>query len=160
TRPVALSPDRLLAPGLAEAALAYLERVPCAWRDASHPFTNRLNEFSKRSGELAAELARLTGRADPQEAVWAAQLAPLGWLAVTAVDADAAARCRGNERFSANPAALQRERWGLDHDAIARRLATRWKLPERIAALIGQLSMPFDAAKAVMPDADLFAIVV
>lgn len=154
-----IAQDQWQSPTLPDAAATYLQRVRGAWRNPTHPFNLRLDQFAARSADFAAELARTTGRASAREAAWAARLAPLGWLAVSAIEADAAARCRGHERFSDDPAGIQRERWGLDHDAIARRLAARWKLPERIGAIIGQLSLPFGAVRFAVPDADLFAVV-
>lgn len=154
-----LSNARLLSAALPDVAVAYLERGAGAWRNASHPFVATVNELAQQSSELAGELARLTCRAAPQEAAWAAQMASLGWLAVTTVNPDAAAKCRGDGRFASDPLAIQREHWSLDHEAIARRLATRWRLPQRIASVVGQLSLPLSSARPLVPDANLFSIV-
>lgn len=156
---VEISHERWLSPSLPEAAAAFLASPRGKWVDDAHPFVALLNRFTLTCAKLAGELARATGRANPEEAALAAQVAALGWHAVADVDADAAAECRDDDRFASNSVAIQVERWGLNHDAIARRLATRWRFPERITSVVGQLNLPLRAAKLVSPDADLFAVV-
>ena len=46
-------------------------------------------------------------------------------------------------------AAAQVRHWGLDHDAIARRLAVRWRLPEWVGTTTGHLNLPLRAARTV-----------
>ncbi|MBM3982433.1 MAG: HAMP domain-containing histidine kinase, partial [Planctomycetes bacterium] len=74
-----------------------------------------------------------------------------GWLAVAATDARAAADAL------ADPAA-QTELWGLDHNAVARRLAHRWRFPDWLATALGAFNLPLATARAVVADAALFAV--
>ena len=52
----------------------------------------------------------------------------------------------------------QAELWGHDQNAIARRLANRWRLPDWIATLLGNFGLPLATARAVVADAGLFAV--
>ena len=47
-------------------------------------------------------------------------LAPLGWLAVAAVDPERAADCLADPELPRDPLGTQRRHWGLDQGGIAR----------------------------------------
>ena len=47
----------------------------------------------------------------------------------------------------------------MGHDAIARRLALRWRLPDGIGRIVGQLNLPIPFARFSAADADLLAVV-
>jgi signal transduction histidine kinase len=54
--------------------------------------------------------------------------------------------------------AAQRERWGLDAQAIARRLCRAWNLPRWLSAVIAGLDLTADSAAAVGVDSHLIRI--
>jgi signal transduction histidine kinase len=110
-------------------------------------------------GALAAGLATRTGKAVPELAWVAGVLAPVGWFAVGAVDADAAASCLNDPAHIGQPAATQRQYWGLDAGAIARRLARRWQLPPWLTAVVGHLTLAPETARTMGADENLFRIV-
>ncbi|QJW92909.1 sensor histidine kinase [Frigoriglobus tundricola] len=96
-------------------------------------------------------------RAPDRTACVLAALAPLGWFAVAAVDAGAAAEPLHDPQ--APPAAtVQAAVWGYDQNAIARRLAHRWRFPDWLASALGNLNLPLAAARFVVADPDLFAV--
>jgi signal transduction histidine kinase len=103
-------------------------------------------------------LAEHTRRACPDRVFAVAALAPLGWLAVAAVDASIAAEPL-HDPDTPLTTALQTELWGLDQNAIARRLAIRWRFPEWIASALGNLSLPLLTARTLVADVGLFAVV-
>lgn len=148
-------PSALAVASLPDTAAAHLAATTLGWVTPAHEVATRCRAFSTHAGAFARRLAEHTRRASPDRAAAVLALAPLGWLAVAAVDPGAAA-----EVFStAVPsAALQAELWGLDQNAIARRLAFRWRLPDWIATLLGCLNLPLGAASTVVADADLFAV--
>jgi signal transduction histidine kinase len=138
-------------PLLAEDALAGLDR-PGGFVDWGRPEVRPVYEAGLSFARLARQLAVRIGRCDP-EAAWACGLlAPLGWLAVCAADPSAVAACLGDPALSSDPAAVQRRHWGLDQDALARRLARQWGLPGWIAAAAGHLGLPSTLARAFGAD--------
>ena len=96
---------------------------------------------------------------DPACAWIGGLLAPLGWLAVCAVDSDSVAECRQQALLPQRQAEWQRRCWGQDAPALARRLARRWQLPLWLHAIVGYLGMPLEHAEALGADGRLFAIV-
>ena len=151
--------ERLVSSALPETAAAYLEATPLGWLDPESLLVQTVNAVAECSARIARLLAEQTQRAFPEAAETAARLAMLGWYAILACDESAAAACLQNTSFEANPSATQESHWGLDHDAIARRLAGRWKLPAWLGSLVGCLNLPFEAAAHLGADVDLFAIV-
>jgi signal transduction histidine kinase len=107
----------------------------------------------------AERLAGITQRCDPHRAWVAGLLAPLGWLAVCAVDSAEAAACLTEASFPHDPVLVQQRRWGYDHAAIARRLARRWRLPDWLAVVVGHLGLPGEIAFAMGADPDVFQLV-
>lgn len=106
----------------------------------------------------AAAIAELTGKCDPEKASVCGLLAPLGWLAAAAVHPEAVIDVLDDPQHVADPEGLQRKHWGLDHAALARRLARRWELPQWLVGPIGYLGMPLELARRVGADALLFQI--
>ena len=157
--PFAPPPDRLVSATLPETAAAYLDATTLGWFDPTSRTVQTVNAVADRAAHFARHFAELTGRVFPEAAVTAARLAPLGWYAVMACDESEASACLHDPSFAENPSESQQAWWGLDHDAIARRLAARWKLPAWLASVIGCLNLPFEAAAHLGADADLFAIV-
>ena len=152
-------PDRLHSPTLPETAAAYLASTTGSWLDPALPIAGELRQFAGVAAEVARRLAVETGRVDPDRAEVAARLAPLGWCAVAAVSPEAATACRDDREFTGNPSGVQARLWGLDHDAVARRLAHRWRFPAWLATLSGTLRLPFAAGRLLVEDADLLAVV-
>jgi len=108
---------------------------------------------------IASGLAASSGRCDKESAWVAGLLAPLGWLAVCAIEPDQAAACLGDPALSQNPIAVQQHHWGNDQAAIARRLIWRWRLPRWLGVVIGHLGLPLEIAQGLGADVDLFRIV-
>ena len=78
-----------------------------------------------RGGALARRLAEDTRRVARTRRRGRRALAPLGWFAVAAVDPAPPPTASPTPTCRSDPAGTQADDWGLDQDAIARRLATR-----------------------------------
>ncbi len=137
-----LSPRQSLFPSLAhgpvvlDEALRHLDGS-CAvdWRESSRA---PIYEASLAYAATAERLAEQTGRVDADSAWAAGLLAPLGWLAM-AVGAP--------------------ERAALDHAAVARRLARRWRLPLWLTAIVGHLALPVENAQKLGAEPELFRLI-
>src|SRR5262249_5420416 len=106
---------------------------------------------------LAVGVARHLSRTD-LDRVWACGLlAPLGWLAACALDADAVAACLADPTLHSDAGLTQRRHWGLDAASVGRRLARRWGLPSWLAAC-ATLPFPLAVVRPLGVDADLFAL--
>jgi two-component system, NtrC family, sensor kinase len=169
-------PSVLRDPGALRGALHYLslEERRQAGHDPLLPACNgQLNcsiDWSRSSNRqiyracfayarTAQRLAECTGRCDPDNAWVTAFLAPLGWLAICAIDTEKAASCLADPQFAADPDSSQRHYWGSDQDAIARRLLRRWQVPRWLAAVVGHLGLKVEIAQNLGADADLFRMV-
>jgi signal transduction histidine kinase len=126
----------LTQPGLCEAAAHLLER------SANQPTLNpdsTVARFGRALASTAAGMADRTGSCSP-DAAWAAGLlAPLGWYALEAVQAD-------------RPD-------GLTPLQIGRRLANRWRLPDWLATVIGYPDFNEPAVGQLGSHSELFALV-
>lgn len=139
----ALTPALLSQPSLCGNAATLLDRTGIS----PAPTPDRVDRVAEVAASVAAELAGRYGCCAPAAAYAAAKLAPLGWYAVRAVEPSAVTACLDD---SDDPELVQRRRWGLSASAIARRLATRWRLPPWLAAAIGFLRL--DSRDAGAPD--------
>jgi signal transduction histidine kinase len=147
-------PDLLVAPAVLELALRHLDDpIFPDWRGIVAAPVYR---FAVRTADLAARLAAVSGRADVEAARVCGLLAPLGWMAACAIDPAAAEGCLADPDHAADVANIQRRWWGLDHAAIARRLARRWQLPAWLAA--GRLNVPADVACGFGINENLFHV--
>jgi signal transduction histidine kinase len=151
-------PAALASAALPEIAGALLRGAPHGWVPTTGEVARRCAALATGAAALARRIAGHTRRACPDRAAATAALAPLGWLAVAAVDSGVAAAPLHDPETPAH-SAVQAAVWGLDQDAIARRLANRWRLPDWVATTLGHLNLPLGAARAVAADADLFAVV-
>src|SRR6185437_4626847 len=151
--------DKLVSSSLPETAASYLASTTLGWLNPGSFTVRTIAEVANRSAGFARIIAENSNRVFPEAAETAARLAPLGWYAVLATDKGTAAACLHDPAFAANPAQCQTRHWELDHDAIARRLTGRWKLPTWLASIVGCLNAPFEAAVGCGADADLLAIV-
>lgn len=136
---------------LPDVAHALLRMSPRCWAAPTSDVSTRCRALATRAAALAARIAEHTGRAAAGRAFAVAALAPLGWLAVAATDPSAA-------HEALNAPEKQAELWGYDQNAIARRLANRWRLPDWIATALGNLNLPLATARAVVADVALFAV--
>jgi signal transduction histidine kinase len=127
-----------------------------AWnQDALRPIYQASLTFAR----LAESLAERTGRGDPDNAWVTGLLAPLGWLALAALEPTSAAACLADSQLPHDPVHAQRDHWGIDQSAIARRLCRRWRLPRWLAMIAGHLNLSWEAASGLGADPDLFRIV-
>jgi signal transduction histidine kinase len=131
---------------LPEAAARYLSTTTTGRLDRSHGPTAELVHMARSAARVAAGLASRTRTVTPATASAAALLCPLGWFLVAATDRLAVTTCLEAIRGGEEPAAAQYRLWGLTHDGIARRAAARWRLPDWMAAVIGNPGLPTDVA--------------
>jgi signal transduction histidine kinase len=132
-----------------EEALLRLAELPAGVADWAAPVARPIYEAALRTARLAEEEARRSGEWDADVAWVAGLLAPLGWLAVCAADPAAAAACLSDPAHVRDPAACQRRYWGMDQDAVARRLARAWGLPSWLTGVAGNLALPEETAHAL-----------
>jgi two-component system NtrC family sensor kinase len=142
----------------APSASELVSAFPC-FVDWSLPAVQPVYQASRTYAWLAREIAVRSGRCHPEAAWVAGLLAPLGWLAVCAVDPEAAALCLADPSLEQNPIAAQHRLWGCDQAGIARRLLRRWRLPRWLAVVVGHLGLPLPVAQGLGADPDLFRIV-
>jgi signal transduction histidine kinase len=134
--------ELLCEPAVLECAIAHLDDpVFIDWKGV---VAGSIYLFAVRAGTIAAYVAGVTGRADPEAARVCAVLAPLGWMAVCALDPGAADGCLSDPEHRVHPAETEGRWWGIDQAAIARRLQRRWRLPGWLA--LGRLNLPVDVA--------------
>ncbi|VTT98349.1 histidine kinase : ATP-binding region ATPase domain protein OS=Planctomyces limnophilus (strain ATCC 43296 / DSM 3776 / IFAM 1008 / 290) GN=Plim_2545 PE=4 SV=1: HisKA: HATPase_c [Gemmataceae bacterium] len=157
--PFDLAPGAALAASLPDTAAAYLAACPGGVIPRTCSTQARVAQVTDRAARTAVRLAQVT-RVAPESAVAAAaRLAPLGWYAVSAVDAFDAAEPLRDPGFAERPAEVQADLWGLDHASITRRLAARWRLPLWLATTVGCLTLPLRVAAHLVSHCDVFAIV-
>lgn len=150
-------PTALTVAALPETAAAYLSGSRDGWLPPYCEVAKRCHKLTRNAARFARKVAEHTRRACPDRAVAITSLAPLGWLAVAAIDHGIAAEPLHDPYLPPTPA-IQAEVWGLDQNAIARRLANRWRLPDWIGGALGNLNLPLAAARAVVSEPDPFAV--
>src|SRR5947207_3155584 len=97
-----------------------------------------------RSGNGIA-LVGAERRCDDWPAWIAGFLAPIGWLATIAANAGEISDRPDLSRN--NNTSWQRDAWGYDHTAIARRMCRAWRLPTWLSAIVGNLGLPASIAE-------------
>lgn len=142
-----------------EAAATFLESNAGAWPDARQPAVACILHACRSLADEAEMLASSSGACSPVAARVAALLAPLGWLALAAVDADGVRRCLENPDFPAHRLAVQENCFGMSADAVLRRLARHWRLPGWIADTITTLHLPLNDAVRIGADRALSQVV-
>src|SRR5262249_52823958 len=120
-------PASLDDPALLEGALLHLEQPPTGFVDWAADGVRPAHQAGLTYARLARRLAERTALCDPEEAWVCGLLAPLGWLAVAAVDARALSACLADPDRARDPGQAEQRWWGLDQAALARRLARRWR---------------------------------
>jgi signal transduction histidine kinase len=152
-------PSLLNDPAIPEGALKQLQQPEAGFVDWDRPECQVVYQTSLQIAQWAQHLARLTQRC-PAESAWVAGLlAPLGWLAVCAVEPDQVVACLVDPDFPKHPGQRQRRHWGFEHAALARRLARRWHLADWLTAVVGHLGLPVEVARSFGADPDLFRLV-
>lgn len=126
--------------------------------DWNQPGVDIVYRAALRQAQLAAALAPMF-HADPVRAWMAGLLAPLGWLAVCAVNPAAIATHLQTTHNAADLRAWQHEVWGLEHSALARRLARRWRLANWLSPCAGQLGLQVNVAARLGADPVCFQVV-
>ena len=153
------APGSFLSALLPDTAAAYLAATSAGVLPAESFVLSRVRTLVGRAATLASCIADMTRLAPAATAASVARLAPLGWYAVSAIDHFTAADPLGEPDFHERPAEIQIAVWGLDHSAITRRLAARWRMPNWVATSIGSLTLPLSVASHLVSHRDLFAIV-
>src|SRR5262245_40883721 len=151
--------DTLNCLSLLETALQLLTNSatpPIDWR---RPEAARVAAIAQRQAWLAAELAARIPGCCPERAWMGGLLAPLGWLALAALDSSHGTSAFSSGELHQDAAQWQRERWGMDHVAIARRLARLWRLPIWLTALLGHLGLHVHIAERLGAEPKLFQVV-
>jgi signal transduction histidine kinase len=153
-------PELARCPEMLEAAVHHLHREgEACLPDWSVPGRVAVLEACLLYAHQARSLAQHVKRCDPEKA-WAAGLqAPLGWIALAICSPREVADCLAEVAVARDPSAVQRERWGIDHAEVARRLARRWSLPAWLSAGAGHLALPLDVARQLGADPVLFPLV-
>jgi signal transduction histidine kinase len=146
-------------PGICDAAASLLDGKTFAFVDWDAAPVRPVYRAAVHFAYAAAEIAERSGRGDPDNAWVAGLIAPLGWLAICAVDPAAARTCLTQSENDPNPPLLQERLWGLGQAALTRRLARRWRLPAWLAAVIGHLDLAPESARMLGADIDLVRIV-
>jgi signal transduction histidine kinase len=139
-------------------AARLLEAQGPGYVDWSRPAVQPIYHACRTFARLAFRLAERSGRGDPDNAWAAGLLAPLGWLAVSAIDPEQSAACLADPELPAGPVPIQQKYWGFDHAGIARRLARRWHLPRWLVAVAGHLDLRVETAQILGADPDLFRL--
>ena len=150
-------PSALSVAALPDTAAAYLAATPSGWVNPDSEVAKRCRGFSAQASAFARALVAHTRRACADRSAAILALAPLGWLAVSAIDPGAAGEPL-HDPGSLPITDIQAELWGLNQNAIARRLANRWRMPDWIAPVLGNLNLPLVAVRAIVADIDLFVL--
>ncbi len=145
-------------PQLLNDTLDHLSQPPRCFVDWKQPHIQAIYRAALSYARLSRRLAERLEIGDPDEAWVCGLLAPLGWLAVAAVDTDAAADCLADAELTRDGLRTQQRHWGLDSTAIGRRLARRWGLPDWVAAVAGHLRLPPAMAQTFGADRALFPL--
>ncbi len=157
TAPPSFHVAALAQTALIEDALDLLDQ-PAGFVDWNHALVQPIYDASQTFARIAQRLAERTGRCDPEAAWVCGLLAPLGWLAMCAVDPEAVSACLADPALRSDPAQTQRRHWGIDQASIARRLARRWRLPDWATAAAEHLHLPGELAQTFRADPVLFPL--
>jgi signal transduction histidine kinase len=152
-------PSTLANPILLEEALRRIDPPIAGWVDWNQPAIQFVYQSALLYAASAHSLAQTDHSCDPALAWIGGFLAPLGWLAVAVVHQPAIAVCLHDPEFHRDPQGAQQRHWGLTASAIGRRMARRWRLPDWLAAIVGQLGIPVETAVRFGAEPNLFRIV-
>jgi signal transduction histidine kinase len=146
-------------PAVLDAAIFHFDREDPGFVDWNEAAAHRVYQAGLAFARLAAHLADMSGRCDPNSAWTAGLLAPLGWYAVCAVDSTQVTACLSDAEWAKHPLEVQQRYLGFDQSAIARRLVRRWRLPRWAASVAGHLGLPVATARLLGADPDIFSVV-
>ena len=138
-----------------ERALSWLSQGDDHFVDWSQPGAEYVQRVCAQQGLMAQTLAAKAG-CSPERAFVGGLLAPLGWLAIGATQPERLPEFVRQARLGS---AWQQGDWGLDHTAIARRLARLWRLPAWLAAVLGNLGLHVSIVEKLGADPVLFRVV-
>lgn len=124
-------------------ASARLRESPAGVLDRAEPSVRSVLKLSNRAATIASLVAERAGGIEPARAVAVGLLAPLGWLALAAVDPSTIAAVGQDSAKVAS---------------IGRRLARRWNLPTWLGSVVGHLDLPLDVAPVATADLATFAL--
>ena len=126
--------------------------------DWSQPGPDAVHRVCCRQALLANRLADKLG-VDGRQAWTACFLAPLGWLGMAAIEPGKSTEYQKLLNENTDTAGWQREAWGLDHTALARRLSRCWRLPSWLTVILGHLGLHSTIASRLGAEPRLFQIV-
>lgn len=132
--------------------------IPC-FIDNRHEACQRISNAALRYARTAGKLAERARGVDPISAWVCGLLAPLGWMAVAAIDPSKIQACLDDADFTEQATEVQRSHWSLDQDAIARRLLRRWGVPGWVSAVVGRLQFGKEIVAGIGGDVALFRTV-
>ena len=158
-QPGVIDPERFLEPRVLETVVDWFQNDRGCWIDWRHPSVLPIYQSALAIAHHARLIASSTSCCDAEAAWTAGMLAPLGWFAMAALDPSLVSSCRTDPNFAADPLETQYRHWGLDHMAIARRLARRWQLPDWLGVAIGHGDLPVHLVEPVGSPPSLFAVV-
>ena len=153
--------ELIFQPAVLETALEFMRKGKVRFVAWNKPGADKIYRKCLEYAGLAEVIASKVERCNPQHAWIGGLLAPLGWLALCAVDPDQVARAVVHASGS-NPQCLatwQHQTWGLDHPTIARRLSRSWGLPAWLASTVSHLGLPVEIACGLGADPVLFQVV-
>ena len=142
-----------------ESALRCVQANAAGAIDWAHPDVAALHQAALAYARVSELIAQRVGGVDPACAWVGGLLAPLGWMAIAAIEPEAIGDCLRRPADADQLCETQRHIWGLDAEALSRRLARRWELPDWLRAIVGFLSLPAQDAIQIGADERLFRIV-
>ena len=143
---------------LLEVVLRNQEHFHLGFVDWNQPGPDFVHRVCYRQALLASQLADKAG-CDSRRAWIAGFLAPLDWLAMSATDPAKISHYLQLLQKEPDVSAWQRQFWGHDHTALARRLSRAWRLPGWLASILGHLGFQANIAVRLGAEPQLFRIV-
>lgn len=142
---------------LLEGLLHHQAHFDLGFIDWSQPGAESVWRMCCRQATLASTLAAEVG-GDGQRAWIAGFLAPLGWLALTAIKPEKITDWLQCLDGDPDTASWQRRMWGLDHTALVRRLCRGWRLPSWLSSVLGNLGLPASIGVRLGADRQLLQV--
>jgi two-component system, NtrC family, sensor kinase len=149
----------LQASAVPEAIAEYLMAGVAGTLDHRHPTVRMILKACRQLSLTAESLAKSSGIVNPIAARIAACTAPLGWLALASVNADAVAGVLADPDWPSRSVALECAKFGNSVDAVTRRLSARWKLPLWLSNFVDNLRLTSAEAVRLGADPDLNRVV-
>lgn len=143
---------------LLESVLHHQTHLHLGFVDWNEPGPGVVRRVCCQQAMLTGQLAEKVG-CDAQRAWIAGFLAPLGWLAIAAVQPNQITDNLERLPRNSDASAWQRQAWGHDHIALARRLSRCWRLPAWLASIIGNVGLHASIAGRLGAEPKLFQVV-